>query len=236
AETLDRAIRLYESQPRLNVQDRLVLVRVYTYRAQYYRENLKFDQADALLKKAVALRDGLDKDKSALSDPSTLRQFHYSFGQAYFELLNLAVMRKDGDARILWSRRVQDEAASLLKAPDPTSQSRASALWTQYRASLCADDQDAAARRTPQRTTCSTRRRTTFGCGAGTSHNVAAGQRRGWPEHRAAFASRRLARPQSGEPSRASVAAADRSSACCSTTPPPPLQVRDRVWRWTPRT
>ena len=73
-EAFDNAIKLYTAKERLGVQDRIVLAKTYASRAhRYFYPDRNPDQTEALLKKAVALREPLAKEQSALAGPITLQ-------------------------------------------------------------------------------------------------------------------------------------------------------------------
>jgi Flp pilus assembly protein TadD len=130
-----QAISLLESEQPLSVQDRLMLAGAYVQQATLLFDGRQVDQAEALLKKAVALRAPLDEDQTALRDPTTFQRLHSTYGAVYVALLDIAHYRRNNDDATLWSSRAQDEAKALLTQPDHAAQE--TAIWLQYRTGDC---------------------------------------------------------------------------------------------------
>jgi hypothetical protein len=135
-EAFDSAIRAGESIGQLGVQDRLVLAQAYIGRAQLYFNTYETEASEKLLRKALRLKESLEQDETALSNPAIFRQLHETAGNAYLRLLDLALINKDEDARQLWSSRAGDEARALATRPE---ESRAMAAATRflYRSGAC---------------------------------------------------------------------------------------------------
>jgi Flp pilus assembly protein TadD len=138
AVAFDRAIELLEAQQRLALQDRLVLARAYTHRASLHFYKGDYDRAERLLRQAVALREPLDRDQSALADPVTARRVHETFGSVYISLLQLARYRGDEEAATLWTERAQADARALLERSDDRY-ARDAGIWMSYRVGQCED-------------------------------------------------------------------------------------------------
>jgi hypothetical protein len=138
AEAFDRAIQAGERIEAPGLQDRLLLAQTYIYRATLYFDSHDFDQSERLLKKAIALREPLDKDESALADPANFRRLHETAGTAYLRLLDLALYTGDEDARALWAGRVRTEA-DLLAARTDDVRAQAGAVRMLYRTGACTD-------------------------------------------------------------------------------------------------
>ena len=138
AQAFDAAIHAGEAEEHPGVQSRLLLAQAYIYRANIYFNERKLDEAEKLLKKAIALREPLDKDESAMADPATFRWLHETAGTAYLRLLDIALYRNDTEATDLWAGRVRTEAGALAaKKADPRAQ--ASAIRLLYRVGECAE-------------------------------------------------------------------------------------------------
>lgn len=136
AAAYDAAIKRYTGQARLSVQDRLVLAKAYTARGFLYFAANQLDQEEAALRQAVALREPLDKDQSALADPAIFREVHNTFGTAYVYLLETARYRQDQDTTDLWLRRAQEAAQALRTRPDD-HRARLVAVWMTARTGDC---------------------------------------------------------------------------------------------------
>lgn len=135
-EAFDSAIRAGETIRQPGVQDRLVLAQAYISRARLYFNNSDIDAAETLLRKALRIKDALDQDETALSNPTTFRQLHEMAGNAYLRLLDIALYNKDEDARQLWSSRAGDEARALASRTDDT-RALATAARVLYRSGSC---------------------------------------------------------------------------------------------------
>ncbi|MDP9351820.1 MAG: tetratricopeptide repeat protein [Chloroflexota bacterium] len=138
AKALDESIRLYEAKKRLSVQERLLLASAYTDKANILFYSDQREEAEPLLKKAVALREPLDKDQSALTDSNTFRRVHSTFGSAYLGLMQLAQYDEDKEVEQLWAGRARDSAKALLSKPDD-DRARISGVWMTYRTGSCED-------------------------------------------------------------------------------------------------
>ncbi|HET6263111.1 MAG TPA: hypothetical protein VFG99_12865, partial [Chloroflexia bacterium] len=136
AEAFDSAIRAGESIKQPGVQERLVLAQAYISRAQLYFYSYDTEAAETLLRKALRLKETLDQDETALSNPAIFRQLHETAGNAYSRLLDIALLNKDEDAKQLWLTRVGDEARALATRPDD-SRSMAAAARFLYRSGAC---------------------------------------------------------------------------------------------------
>ncbi|MEO6457632.1 MAG: hypothetical protein ABIO92_05090, partial [Chloroflexia bacterium] len=133
----DESIALLERQEQLGVQDRLLLAQVYSYRAEYYAfGDGKLDEGEEMLRKAIALRESLDKDETALKDPVTFRRMHDIFGTAYVRLMQIARVREDEDAAALWTGRAKEEAKALMGRLDD-NRAQVRAIWITFLAGEC---------------------------------------------------------------------------------------------------
>jgi tetratricopeptide (TPR) repeat protein len=138
ADALSKATAAYEQIERPGVQDRLILAAAYNQEADLLFWQNEHDQAEAMLRKAVALREPLQKDESALSDPGIFRRAHDTFGSTYLGLMQIAQFKQDADAITLWAERAKDEADALMGQPDD-KRARTSAIWMTYRTGACED-------------------------------------------------------------------------------------------------
>ncbi|HVF99106.1 MAG TPA: tetratricopeptide repeat protein, partial [Chloroflexia bacterium] len=136
AEAFDSAIRAGESIKQPGVQERLVLAQAYISRAQLYFYAYDTEASETLLRKALRLKETLDQDETALSNPAIFRQLHETAGNAYSRLLDIALLNKDDDAKQLWLSRVGDEARALATRPDD-SRAMAAAARFLYRSGAC---------------------------------------------------------------------------------------------------
>lgn len=135
---MDNTIKMYEARQSLGVQDKLLLASAYNQRGNDMLYSDKVDDAERLLKKAVALREPLAKDESALADPTTYRRMHETFGTTYLSLMDVAEYKKDGDAAALWKKRSGDEAQAL-STISGDKRAQTTAIWMLYRVGSCED-------------------------------------------------------------------------------------------------
>jgi hypothetical protein len=136
AEAFDSAIRAGESINQPGVQERLVLAQAYISRAQLYFYSYETEASETLLRKALRLKETLDQDETALSNPAIFRQLHETAGNAYSRLLDIALLNKDDDAKQLWLARVGDEARALATRPEDSRAMSAAARFL-YRSGAC---------------------------------------------------------------------------------------------------
>lgn len=118
AGAFDSAIRAGEATGQPGVQERLVLAQAYINRAKLYYNTSEYEQSEALLKKALDVKEMLDQNETALASPVVFRQLREMAGNAYLRLLDLAIANKDEDARKLWNQRAGDEARALAARTD----------------------------------------------------------------------------------------------------------------------
>ncbi|HVE75338.1 MAG TPA: hypothetical protein VND22_01060 [Actinomycetota bacterium] len=135
--SFDETIAAFEARgSNLSIQERFVLAKAYSQRADIHFHNGRIDQSEELLQKAVQLREPIDKDESALEDPVIFRRFHETFGAVYVELMDIAIRRDDPETQALWVKRAKDEAKALLTLKDD-DRAKTSAIWLTYRTGDC---------------------------------------------------------------------------------------------------
>jgi tetratricopeptide (TPR) repeat protein len=138
AEAYDRGIEIYAANPRPTLQDRITYARALSTRGLLYFNAGDAEAAKRTLAKAVALREEVDRDQSALSDPATFRLVHETFGNAYVYRMQIEQRPEGGDpeAAKLWADRARQEAQALL-SKDEDWRGRLSGIWMTYRTGDC---------------------------------------------------------------------------------------------------
>ena len=139
AKHLETTTKLLEGAGQeLGLQDRLLLVDAYAAaaRIEFYDGNV--EEADALLDKAIALREPIDKDQSALQDPTNYRRFHEAYADVYLQLMDVSTRLNDKDAAALWRSRAQEEGDALT-ARGGDRKSTLTSIYVDYRTGSCAD-------------------------------------------------------------------------------------------------
>jgi tetratricopeptide (TPR) repeat protein len=131
---LDKATALLEKN-RLGIQDRLLLVAAYKGSAWIAFSDDRMEQARHLLQKALALREPIDKDQNALSDPTTYRRFHEIYAEVYLQLMDVNLALDDEAAADLWRTRASDEGDALVGRTDEAA--RLSSIFIDYRTGDC---------------------------------------------------------------------------------------------------
>jgi tetratricopeptide (TPR) repeat protein len=138
AEAYDRGIEIYAANPRPSLQDRITYARALSTRGLLYFDAGDPEAAERTLSRATALREEVDRDQSALSDPATFRRVHETFGNAYVYRMQVEQRPNGGDpeAAKLWADRARQEAEALLSREDDW-RGRLSGIWMTYRTGDC---------------------------------------------------------------------------------------------------
>jgi tetratricopeptide (TPR) repeat protein len=138
AEAYDRGIEIYAANPRPTLQDRLTYARALATRGLLHFNAGDAEAAERTLAKAVALRQEIDRDQSALSDPATFRRVHETFGNVYVYRMQIEQRPEGGDpdAANLWAERARQEAQALLSQEEDW-RGRLSGIWMTYRTGDC---------------------------------------------------------------------------------------------------
>ena len=138
AEAYDRGIEIYAANPRPSLQDRITYARALSTRGLLYFDAGDPEAAERTLSRATSLREEVDRDQSALSDPATFRRVHETFGNAYVYRMQVEQRPNGGDpeAAKLWADRARQEAEALLSREDDW-RGRLSGIWMTYRTGDC---------------------------------------------------------------------------------------------------